>query len=60
MLEDVVEISCPWCGEAQTVFVDPSVTRQTYIEDCQICCQPMQLTAIKDDDRLARCLVERE
>ena len=34
-------IQCPYCGENQTVLIDCSVSRQTYIEDCQVCCQPI-------------------
>ena len=34
-------ISCPYCGESITVLIDGSVEEQQYIEDCQVCCQPM-------------------
>jgi len=37
-------IQCPYCGEQLDVVIDWSVTRQEYIEDCQICCKPMVLT----------------
>lgn len=37
------EIQCPYCGEGQTLFIDASVRRQQYIEDCQVCCQPIEL-----------------
>lgn len=36
-------ITCPYCGEAITVLVDGSVARQDYVEDCEVCCQPMVL-----------------
>ena len=36
-------ISCPYCGEANDVLIDCSVSEQEYIEDCQICCRPMTL-----------------
>ncbi len=35
------EISCPCCGEAITILLDASLEEQQYIEDCQVCCQPM-------------------
>lgn len=41
-MEEVSEISCPWCGEQNTVFLDLSVSSQIYIEDCQVCCRPIQ------------------
>ena len=35
------EISCPYCGEWITVQVDCSISRQRYVEDCQVCCRPI-------------------
>jgi Cysteine-rich CPXCG len=45
-----VEISCPYCGETIEILVDPSVENQTYIEDCQVCCRPINLTVTIDDE----------
>ena len=36
-------IQCPYCGEALTVQVDLSVGDQAYIEDCQVCCRPIEM-----------------
>jgi hypothetical protein len=47
-MEEPVEISCPWCGESMTTFVDVSASDQEYIEDCQVCCRPMVLTVQTD------------
>lgn len=36
-----VEVACPYCGEYQEIEVDPSGgKRQSYTEDCQVCCRP--------------------
>jgi hypothetical protein len=40
------QIHCPYCGEPLEVAIDCSVGRQEYIEDCQVCCQPMTLTVV--------------
>jgi hypothetical protein len=40
---DEHSIQCPYCWELQTVFIDPSVAEQTYVEDCHVCCQPILL-----------------
>lgn len=32
---------CPYCGETFTSLIDISAGDQEYIEDCQICCQPI-------------------
>ena len=34
-------INCPYCGEAISVLIDCSVAEQDYIEDCQVCCRPI-------------------
>ena len=34
-------IGCPYCGELISVLIDCSVENQEYIEDCQVCCRPI-------------------
>jgi transcription elongation factor Elf1 len=41
-------LSCPYCGENISMLVDCSVPQQTYIEDCQVCCQPIELDVTID------------
>lgn len=36
-------VSCPFCGESMTILVDTSAGGQSYIEDCQVCCRPMNI-----------------
>jgi hypothetical protein len=36
-------IGCPYCGETIEILVDCSVTEQSYVEDCAVCCQPILL-----------------
>jgi len=33
---------CPYCWEEVSVLLDPSITHQTYIEDCEVCCRPIE------------------
>lgn len=34
-------VDCPYCGEMNEIEVDPSAgRRQSYTEDCQVCCRP--------------------
>jgi len=35
-------IQCPYCGERFETLVDTGSGAATYIEDCQICCQPIE------------------
>jgi hypothetical protein len=35
---------CAGCGEWNAIHVDPSAgRRQSYVEDCQVCCKPNAL-----------------
>jgi hypothetical protein len=36
-------VQCPYCWQSFEVEVDGSVEEQSYIEDCQVCCQPVQI-----------------
>ena len=38
------KIACPFCAESITILLDASEGTQEYIEDCQVCCRPMQIT----------------
>ncbi len=42
---------CAFCGEANEIFVDPSGgDRQTFTEDCTVCCRPNLITLAVDGD----------
>ncbi|NNE06577.1 MAG: CPXCG motif-containing cysteine-rich protein [Xanthomonadales bacterium] len=41
---DEHDIACPYCGETISILVDPSVLDQQYVEDCQVCCRPIEMT----------------
>ncbi|MGY5850785.1 CPXCG motif-containing cysteine-rich protein [Salegentibacter sp. F14] len=34
---------CPFCWQEISVLLDPSVTHQNYIEDCENCCNPIEI-----------------
>lgn len=40
MLEET-QVQCPYCGELFVTTVDLSAGDQQYIEDCQVCCNPI-------------------
>ncbi|WP_455374751.1 CPXCG motif-containing cysteine-rich protein [Kaarinaea lacus] len=35
-------VSCPYCGESFETSIDTSQGNQAYIEDCYVCCRPIQ------------------
>lgn len=39
-----VTVHCPYCGESIELLVDDSVEHQGYIEDCPVCCRPIEVT----------------
>ena len=42
---------CAFCGEDNEVLVDPSgARRQTFTEDCTVCCRPNLITLAFDGD----------
>ena len=45
---DTQSVQCPYCGELLEIFIDGSVRQQEYIEDCQVCCQPITLKVTLD------------
>ncbi|KAA9133198.1 CPXCG motif-containing cysteine-rich protein [Marinihelvus fidelis] len=36
-------LSCPYCGEPLELLVDDSAGAQRYIEDCAVCCKPIEV-----------------
>ncbi len=35
------------------MVLDVSVRRQTYVEDCEVCCNPIEITYNVEDDALS-------
>jgi hypothetical protein len=44
---------CPYCWEDISMLVDYSVSDQNYIEDCEICCNPIQLDIVIENNEIA-------
>lgn len=45
-------VFCPFCGEPVTIVIDTSAGSQAYVEDCEVCCQPMNIAVEVDNDEL--------
>jgi cysteine-rich CPXCG protein len=55
-----VTYACAFCGEDNEVLADPSgARRQTFTEDCTVCCRPNLITLVFDEDDV-RLDVSRE
>jgi Cysteine-rich CPXCG len=35
-------VQCPYCGESFDTLLDLSAGSASYVEDCQVCCQPIE------------------
>lgn len=44
------EVQCPYCGEVIEVVIDCSVSQQEYIEDCEVCCRPINFNVTVDQE----------
>jgi len=53
-------LECPYCGEPISVLIDCSCEEQSYVEDCQVCCQPMVLHVQVDEDGQSHVYAQRE
>ncbi|MEM6509742.1 MAG: CPXCG motif-containing cysteine-rich protein [Pseudomonadota bacterium] len=44
------KITCPYCGEQIDILLDPADLNQQYIEDCQVCCKPINFLVFESID----------
>jgi len=59
-LTEFISVSCPYCGESFDLPVDQSAGDQDYIEDCQVCCNPMNVSVTVDADGEMAVIVRSE
>jgi hypothetical protein len=52
------DVACPHCGETINLTLDLSVSEQSYIEDCPVCCKPMIVSFSSVDGEVADISVE--
>lgn len=48
-MPDLASVTCPYCGEPIELVVDAPAGSAEYVEDCPVCCQPMQVSVTVDD-----------
>ena len=44
--------TCPHCGERISMLLDPSAGFQRYIEDCEACCNPVEVSYQAEEGRI--------
>jgi hypothetical protein len=51
--------TCPYCWEPITMLLDLSIERQTFVEDCENCCHPIEITYTVEDDAITSVEVRK-
>jgi transcription elongation factor Elf1 len=44
--------ACPQCGERISMLLDLSAGFQRYIEACEVCCNPIEISYQAEDDMI--------
>lgn len=53
-------VQCPYCWEPIELLMDCSVNEQEYVEDCSVCCRPIVVTVLVDDEGFPELSVRSE
>jgi hypothetical protein len=52
---------CPYCGEPIELLVDCTLHEQRYVEDCQVCCRPIDVSVrVHETDALPSVTLQRQ
>jgi hypothetical protein len=43
---------CPYCWQQISMLLDLSVAQQAYVEDCEVCCNPISISYEAEDGAL--------
>jgi hypothetical protein len=47
---EFVAVLCPWCGERLETRVELTSGDTSYIEDCEVCCRPIEFSVERAAD----------
>jgi transcription elongation factor Elf1 len=51
--------TCPFCGESISMVLEELYGAQSYVEDCQVCCNPIQISFDVEDGEIVDIRAER-
>jgi Cysteine-rich CPXCG len=57
-LLETVEATCPNCWETISLTLDLSEPAQSYVEDCPVCCKPMNISYSSSEGELTEFNVD--
>jgi hypothetical protein len=47
---ELVTVQCPYCWEEFEVEVEVGDEPQSFIQDCSVCCRPIQFESVNGED----------
>jgi len=53
-MEEEHFFTCPYCWQRISMVLDTSVDKQRYIEDCEVCCNPIEVEYETEAGRVIR------
>lgn len=54
--EEFIAVLCPYCGERLDKRVDLTADEPAYVEDCEVCCRPIEFHIERDEGGGLRAL----
>ncbi len=57
-MSEYFEVLCPWCGEQLELDLQPE-DLGTLVQDCDVCCNPCEVTVRRDEWGDAQVTIER-
>lgn len=55
-----LDAQCPYCGEPIALLVECADGPQRYVEDCAVCCRPIDIGVDTGADGMPRLTVRRQ
>lgn len=49
-MNDEFAVTCPYCGESTEIYLEPDIEGDL-VQDCEVCCNPWQISIWTDGDR---------
>ena len=50
---------CPYCWQGISMLLDLSIDEQTFVEDCEVCCHPIQVHYRVEEGAVAELAIEK-
>lgn len=55
-----IHIQCPYCGQPTELTVERTMAKQSYADECPVCCRTILLEVATDEDGELSITIHRE